>query len=93
MSEPKAAAQLPFEAALARLEEIVAQLEAGDLELEAALAAFEEGVALSKRCAALLGDAERRIEQLVESGDGLRSAPFEESGESGDGADETENPF
>jgi len=91
MSEPKAAAQLPFEAALARLEEIVAQLEAGDLELEAALAAFEEGVALSKRCAALLGDAERRIEQLVESEDGLRSAPFEEAGESASGADEAEH--
>lgn len=92
MSEPKAAA-LPFEAALARLEEIVAQLEAGDLELEAALAAFEEGVALSKRCAALLGDAERRIEQLVESGEGLRAAPFEEASESASGADETESPI
>ena len=38
---------LPFEAALARLEEVVDRLEQGDLELEASLAAFEEGVRLS----------------------------------------------
>ena len=36
-----------FEEALEQLEEIVNQLEAGDLELEAALVAFEQGVALN----------------------------------------------
>jgi exodeoxyribonuclease VII small subunit len=58
-------AELSFESALARLEAIVTELESGDLALERALAAFEEGVALSRRCASQLEDAERRIERLM----------------------------
>jgi len=49
-----AAEGLPFEAALERLEAIVQRLEGGELPLEEALAAFEEGVGLSRRCAAQL---------------------------------------
>ena len=58
-----------FQATLARLEQIVAQLEAGDLELEAALTVFEEGVGLSRRCATRLEAAQRRIETLVGQGE------------------------
>lgn len=72
---------LAFEAALARLEEIVARLEAGELDLEAALAAFEEGVALTRRCAAQLEAAERRVEVLVREGAGWSEQPFEPGGE------------
>jgi exodeoxyribonuclease VII small subunit len=76
-----AQADLSFEAALERLEGIVEQLEEGDLELEAALAAFEEGVALSRRCAGELDEAERRIEILVQTGSASAAEPFELSGE------------
>ena len=65
------------EAALERLEALVERLEQGDLELEAALAAFEEGVALARRCAAQLGDAERRIEVLMREGGGWVPRPVE----------------
>ncbi len=54
-----------FEGALERLEAIVEDLESGELGLEESLAAFEEGVALSRRCSSQLEDAERRIEILV----------------------------
>ena len=57
------------------------QLEAGDLELEAALAAFEQGVALTRRCAGQLDDAERRIEQLVQEGEKWLVRPFDETEE------------
>ena len=60
--------ETPFEKALERLEEIVDQLEQGDLELEQALSAFEEGVRLSRHCAGQLDAAERRIEVLVQAG-------------------------
>lgn len=73
--------ELSFEAALERLEEIVERLEDGDLELEAALAAFEDGVALTRRCAGQLDDAERRIEQLVQEGEKWLVRPFEEAEE------------
>ncbi len=66
-----AADEVPFEVALARLERIVARLEGGDLELEAALAAFEEGVKLSRRCATQIEAAQRRIEMLVGQGEDL----------------------
>ena len=72
-----ASAKLGFEAALERLEGIVEQLEEGDLELEAALAAFEEGVALSRRCAGELDEAERRIEILVQTGNASVAEPFD----------------
>jgi len=68
---------LSFETALRRLEEIVDRLEEGDLELEAALSAFEQGVALSRRCAEQLAHAERRIEVLVRESEGWQTQPFE----------------
>ncbi len=77
MARSANAEELSFEAALERLEAIVDRLEAGELPLEEALARFEEGVALSRRCAGQLEAAERRIEVLVRDGSGLRSEPFD----------------
>lgn len=70
--------ELSFESALSRLEDLVARLEGGDLELEAALCAFEEGVALSRRCAEQLDRTERRIDALVREGAELVERPFED---------------
>lgn len=75
---PVAASELTFESALERLEGIVDHLESGALPLEEALAAFEEGVALSRRCAGELDAAEQRIEVLVEQSGGLATEPFDE---------------
>jgi exodeoxyribonuclease VII small subunit len=68
---------LPFEAALARLEQLVDQLEGGSLSLEQALATFEQGVSLSRRCAEELDQAERRLETLVQGGTGVVRTRFE----------------
>ena len=70
-----------FESSLEKMESIVDRLEAGDLPLEAALALFEEGVALTRRCAEQLGAAERRIELLVREGASWGARPFEGSEE------------
>jgi len=59
-----------FEASLRRLEEIVAALEEGDRPLEESLRLFEEGVGLTRQCAARLDEAERRIEILGRGADG-----------------------
>ena len=66
---------LKFEDCLARLEQIVGALEAGNLPLEDSLKVFEEGVALARRCARYLDEAERRIELLVKDDSGCRSPP------------------
>ena len=72
---------LSFEQALEKLESLVDRLESGDLPLEEALSAFEQGVALTRRCAGQLDDAERRIEVLTREGDGVVARPFEASEE------------
>ncbi len=84
-------AELSFEDALARLEQVVDRLDQGDLELEASLAAFEEGVRLSGRCAAQLEAAERRIEVLTKQGSSWTARPFEhEPGETAKGVEDEE---
>ena len=59
-----------FEQALGRLEEIVEQLEKGDLALEKSLQLFEEGVRISRFCGSKLDEAERKVEILLESAGG-----------------------
>jgi exodeoxyribonuclease VII small subunit len=55
---------LSFEDSIKRLEEIVKELENGDIEIEKALTLFEEGMRLAKLCAQKLAHVERRIEIL-----------------------------
>ena len=64
------AAPTNFEAQLASLERIVRELERGDLPLERSLELFEQGVRLSRQCQERLGEAERRIEVLLQDNDG-----------------------
>ena len=69
---------LKFEAALQRLEQIVDQLEAGNLSLEESLQVFEEGAGLARRCGRYLDDAEKRIELLTRDESGaLKTTPFD----------------
>lgn len=57
--------KLDFEEALARLEEVVKELEDGGLSLEKSLELFEEGVKLVKFCKTELDQAERKIEIVL----------------------------
>ncbi len=66
-----------FESNLKMLEEIVAQLEGGDLTLDRSLELFEEGVRISRFCNGKLEEAERKVETLIKAADGtLAEAPF-----------------
>jgi exodeoxyribonuclease VII small subunit len=56
--------ELSFEAAMARLEEILGRLERGDVSLDEALELWREGDALHRRCVELLAAVEGRIEEL-----------------------------
>ncbi len=61
---------MTFEAAMARLEEIVRALESGNAPLDVSLGLFEEGVALVKLCNLRLDTAEQKVKLLVRSPDG-----------------------
>jgi exodeoxyribonuclease VII small subunit len=53
-----------FETSLKKLEEIVKELEEGDLSLEKSLEHYEKGISLARFCNAKLEEAEKRIEML-----------------------------
>ena len=61
---------MTFEAGLARLEEIVEELDSEGLDLERALRLFEEGVQRLRAATTELARAEAQVKQLVENGDG-----------------------
>ncbi len=69
-----------FEEALARLEEIAAQLEGDSLSLQEAIALAEEGQRLMEVCEKQLSAAEAKIHQLVERSGDLTLEPFETEG-------------
>jgi exodeoxyribonuclease VII small subunit len=61
---------MTIEQRLARLEEIVAELESEPLELARSLALFEEGVGCLRDAAETLAAAEARVQKLTELADG-----------------------
>ena len=67
MAEKK---KLSLEEAMARLEEIVAQLEGEKLPLEKSLKLYEEGVKLATLCAGELESAKRKIQILQQGSNG-----------------------
>ncbi|MGB4466172.1 MAG: exodeoxyribonuclease VII small subunit [Eubacteriales bacterium] len=62
-----------FEAAIARLEEIVRALESGGAPLDESLSLFEEGVSLVKLCNEKLDAAEQKVKLLTTGPDGTTS--------------------
>ena len=63
-----------FESSLKKLEQIVEQLEGGDLPLDQSLELFENGVRLLRDCQKRLDDAERKVEILLKGPDGTYAA-------------------
>lgn len=60
----------PFESKISRLEDIVKNMESGELGLEESLKLFEEGVKISRECQSELDAAEQKVEILVNSSTG-----------------------
>ena len=61
---------LTFEQAMQRLDEIVKQMERGNVSLDDSLRLFEEGTALVRQCGAQLDQAELKIVRLMKGPDG-----------------------
>ena len=67
---------IDLEKSLADLEEIVDELESGDLPLEKAMKKFEEGIKLTRSCQSALKDAEQKVEILLRSAGGEELEEF-----------------
>lgn len=66
-----------FEESMKQLEQLVDELEDGDLPLEDALKKFEEGVALSRFCMEKLNETEKRVSLLLSGPNGdIRETGF-----------------
>ncbi|MDJ0911255.1 MAG: exodeoxyribonuclease VII small subunit [Woeseiaceae bacterium] len=69
--------KVDLEKSLAQLEDLVEELESGDLPLEKAMKKFEEGIKLTRGCQTALKEAEQKVEILLKSAGGESLEDFE----------------
>ena len=71
--------ELTFEQALGALEDVVKQLESGEVPLDKSISLYEKGEQLRQHCQARLDSAQARIEKIVAGPDGKATgtAPFD----------------
>jgi exodeoxyribonuclease VII small subunit len=71
--------QMTFEDALSALEDVVRQLESGEVPLDESIGLYERGEQLRKHCQARLDVAQARIEKIVAGPDGkaVGTEPFD----------------
>ena len=82
MAKKMQVAPKTFEEALSELEQIVADIESGQVGLEESLVRYERGTFLIQHCRGVLNSAEKQIELLSKTADGgLTSAPMEPADE------------
>ncbi|MGE0401097.1 MAG: exodeoxyribonuclease VII small subunit [Kofleriaceae bacterium] len=72
-----------FDQIMARLRDVVARLESGELSLEQSLAVYEEGVQLARKGQQLLASAEKRVEILVSASGTVEVVPFTQAPDNG----------
>lgn len=68
-----------FEKSLEELENLVEQLESGDLSLDDSLKQFKRGVELTRHCQGVLEKAQQTVEKLVDNNDESSAVAFESS--------------
>ena len=62
--------EMSFEEAMAELEQVLGQLERGDVALDASITLYERGAALKARCENKLKEAEEKVAAITLDGDG-----------------------
>jgi exodeoxyribonuclease VII small subunit len=55
---------LSFDEAMSQAEQLLSQMESGEMELEDSLKAYERGMALLSRCQQVITTAQQRVEQI-----------------------------
>ena len=65
-----------FEKNMSDLENIVTELEKGDLNLDESISKFEEGIKISKECNKILEEAEKKITILLEKDGDIKEENF-----------------
>lgn len=68
-----------FEDKMQQLEQVVSELENGDMNLDESLVKFEDGMKLAKECNKILEDAEKKVTILLEKNGEIEEEDFEEN--------------
>ncbi|MCC6863697.1 MAG: exodeoxyribonuclease VII small subunit [Rhodobacteraceae bacterium] len=77
MSE-KSVSEMTFEEAMVVLEQVVNQLERGEVALEQSIALYEKGAAVKAHCASKLAAAEAKVEVIrAQEGSAVGTSPVE----------------
>ncbi len=66
---PKKDIKFDFEKSLLELEQLVEQMESGDMSLEDSIKQFERGIALTRSCQKALSAAEQKVQILLKKAD------------------------
>ena len=66
-----------FEQSLTDLEQLVEQMESGDISLEKALETFEKGIQLTRNCQTMLSEAEQKVQLLINDNGSITAQPFD----------------
>ena len=74
---PKKKQGYDFEGSLKDLEQLVEQMESGDLSLEKALQTFEQGIVLTRQCQTMLNEAEQKVQLLINNNGTIATQPFD----------------
>ncbi len=78
-----------FEDAMARLEEIVAEIESEELGLERQFELFREGMTLARYCDGKLSEVQKSVEIVLKEAAGeWKTGPFDSGGEAGEHEDD-----
>lgn len=65
-----------FEDSMNELEEILNELEKGDLSLEESIELYEKGIKIRKECEGFLGECKNRVEKLMRTKDGVKKEDY-----------------
>ena len=68
-----------FEDKMQQLEQVVSELEKGDMNLDESLVKFEDGMKLAKECNKILEDAEKKVTIRLEKNGEIEEENFEEN--------------
>lgn len=69
--------KMDFETAMARMEEIISQLENEEVSLDQSIALYREGMDLAAVCKTKLSNAEKQVMELHQNADGsFTEKPF-----------------
>ncbi|MCL1811742.1 MAG: exodeoxyribonuclease VII small subunit [Methanomassiliicoccaceae archaeon] len=68
--------EMTFEESLKTLEQLVNELENGNLDLDKALEIYEMAIVLRDRCKKILDESDRKVQKMIETSEGAKKEDF-----------------